>query len=129
MQEESSKGKNTGISSTGIGSPHKESKPTAPKTPPPEISQDCGGGNCAASVGQQGGITAGVLNLGPPVPKCEVTRLAGPDKESDGTNYATTFQLVLVSQSSVGLLLVQAEAPNVQQVIAVRRGAEFKLHK
>jgi len=63
------------------------------------------------------------------VPKCEVTRLAGPDKESDGTNYATTFQLVLVSQSSVGLLLVQAEAPNVQQVIAVRRGAEFKLHK
>jgi hypothetical protein len=28
------------------------------------ISQDCGGGNCAASIGQQGGITAGQVNLG-----------------------------------------------------------------
>jgi hypothetical protein len=45
----------------------KESGGTVPPaaTPPqqPPINQDCGGGNCAASVGQQGGITAGQLNV------------------------------------------------------------------
>lgn len=34
----------------------------------PPIQQDCGGGNCAASVGQQGGITAGQLNVNGPIP-------------------------------------------------------------
>jgi hypothetical protein len=34
----------------------------------PPIQQDCGGGNCAASVGQQGGITAGQVIIGD-VPK------------------------------------------------------------
>lgn len=29
----------------------------------PAMTQDCGGGNCAASVGQQGGITAGQINV------------------------------------------------------------------
>jgi hypothetical protein len=30
------------------------------------IQQNCDGGNCATSIGQQGGITAGQINLGPP---------------------------------------------------------------
>ncbi|MGO9087024.1 MAG: hypothetical protein ACLP6G_23570 [Terriglobales bacterium] len=30
----------------------------------PPIKQDCGGGNCAASVGQSGGVTAGSINIG-----------------------------------------------------------------
>jgi hypothetical protein len=33
----------------------------APSEPP--IKQDCVGGNCAASVGQQGGVTAGQINV------------------------------------------------------------------
>jgi hypothetical protein len=36
-------------------------------TPPPTISQECQGGNCAISNGQQGGITAGLLLGTPPV--------------------------------------------------------------
>jgi hypothetical protein len=48
-----------------------QSKRSAPKTqaeqePQPPIEQECGGGNCAASLGQQGGVTAGQINLGPP---------------------------------------------------------------
>jgi hypothetical protein len=35
----------------------RQTKPRAP------VSQDCGGGNCAVSVGQQGGITAGAINV------------------------------------------------------------------
>jgi hypothetical protein len=41
-------------------------KTDAPNQPP--IQQDCGGGNCAASVGQQGGITAGQVNVNGPIP-------------------------------------------------------------
>jgi len=41
-------------------------KTDAPSQPP--IQQDCEGGNCAASVGQQGGITAGQINVNAPIP-------------------------------------------------------------
>jgi hypothetical protein len=41
-------------------------KTDAPSEPP--IKQDCGGGNCAASVGQQGGVTAGQINVNGPLP-------------------------------------------------------------
>jgi hypothetical protein len=45
----------------------KANKDSPPVTPPQQlpIKQDCGGGNCAASVGQQGGITAGALTITP----------------------------------------------------------------
>jgi len=39
---------------------------TIPDQPP--IQQECVGGNCAASVGQQGGITAGQVNVNGPIP-------------------------------------------------------------
>jgi hypothetical protein len=43
----------------------KANKDSPPVTPPqqPPIKQDCGAGNCAASVGQQGGVTAGQINI------------------------------------------------------------------
>jgi hypothetical protein len=40
----------------------KDASPATPSQQPP-ITQDCGGGNCAASVGQQGGVTAGQYNV------------------------------------------------------------------
>jgi len=43
-------------------------KKTENESPPP-MKQDCGGGNCAQSSGQQGGITAGQVNFGPPPSK------------------------------------------------------------
>jgi hypothetical protein len=48
----------------------KADKNTAPPIQPhqPPITQDCGGGNCAASVGQQGGVTAGQININGPLP-------------------------------------------------------------
>ena len=37
----------------------------SPKTPPPTMQQDCApGSSCAMSTGQQGGITAGTVNIG-----------------------------------------------------------------
>jgi hypothetical protein len=50
-----------------------------PMSPPQQlpITQDCGGGNCAASVGQSGGVTAGSINLGPPEPKIEWSQESG----------------------------------------------------
>jgi hypothetical protein len=42
----------------------KSTKPTALATPTPPVQQDCGGGNCAVSVGQQGGITGGQITIG-----------------------------------------------------------------
>jgi hypothetical protein len=49
-------------------------KPTNPPAPAPALplpmSQECApGANCAMSTGQQGGITAGTINLLPPEPK------------------------------------------------------------
>jgi hypothetical protein len=51
----------------------KAQRPMSPNSSqqPPPLTQDCGGGNCAASVGQQGGITAGQINIGPPPLKLE----------------------------------------------------------
>ncbi len=46
-------------------SPTQES---SPKTQPSAMQQNCGGGNCAQSNGQQGGITAGQINIGTPPP-------------------------------------------------------------
>lgn len=45
--------------------PSKAHEPVISPTEPP-ISQQCQGGNCAISIGQQGGITAGTVNLAPP---------------------------------------------------------------
>jgi hypothetical protein len=66
-------------------SPPKPSKKTSDKKAQeekPPIQQDCGGGNCAASVGQQGGITAGQINIGSPPLKLEysVHMLQGDEK-------------------------------------------------
>jgi hypothetical protein len=48
--------------------PCPKAKITTPKKAengdPPSMKQDCGGGNCAQSSGQQGGITAGQVNIG-----------------------------------------------------------------
>ncbi|MGA9863728.1 MAG: hypothetical protein WA383_19790 [Terriglobales bacterium] len=60
-QGQSSNSRNTGAngaSSTRGKVPHE-----APNTPPPAILQDCGGGNCAVSSGQTGGVTAGQINV------------------------------------------------------------------
>jgi type IV secretory pathway VirB10-like protein len=42
--------------------------PTASAASLPPMQQDCGGGNCAQSTGQQGGVTAGQINIGTPPP-------------------------------------------------------------
>jgi hypothetical protein len=64
-QEPSSKSQNAstnGPSSTSGKVPHKETQSAAPNTSR-AISQDCGGGNCAVSSGQTGGVTAGQINI------------------------------------------------------------------
>jgi hypothetical protein len=85
-QEQSSKGQDTRTGPTERRVTHKEPKPGAPSTSPSPIRQDCGGGNCAVSVGQKGGITAGVLNLGPPPLKLEysVHTVLGDEKPTFG---------------------------------------------
>jgi hypothetical protein len=72
---------------------------------PSPIQQDCGGGNCAASVGQQGGITAGQINIAPPDrhltlfqknaitdfvrgKHCKIDMLSGLANAPDAQNYA-----------------------------------------
>lgn len=42
--------------------PKVQALPVAPSQP--SVNQDCGGGNCAVSVGQQGGVTAGQIVVG-----------------------------------------------------------------
>jgi hypothetical protein len=70
-QDQSSKGQNTGTSganSTSGKLSHKEPKPAAPSASPPPMRLDCGGGNCAQSSGQTGGITAGTIINPPAIP-------------------------------------------------------------
>jgi hypothetical protein len=77
--------------------------PTRPPEPQPgpapeqlPIRQDCGGGNCAASVGQQGGVTAGQINV-------DTDRHLSPKQIADiGTakTTCTTMPFVNVTASS-----------------------------
>lgn len=67
----------------------------------PPITQDCGGGNCAASVGQQGGITAGQINYGAvdrhlsPQTEAALTVVAKSiPKDSIKTGYPVSFLTV-----------------------------------
>jgi hypothetical protein len=89
-QEQSSSGQDTstnGVSSTSKRASHKEPKPDAPSTPPPAILQDCGGGNCAVSSGQTGGVTAGQINLpGAPVQLHLASVVDIPPKNDDNND-------------------------------------------
>ena len=60
QQAKAKRGRSSAIKSKAAAS----SKGTGPVLPqPPSVSQECDGGNCAISVNQQGGITAGQVNL------------------------------------------------------------------
>lgn len=48
----------------------------------PPIQQDCGGGNCASSVWQQGGITTGQLNVNGPIPPIYTFTEAAVDSDN-----------------------------------------------
>jgi hypothetical protein len=67
---------------------------TQPQQPP--MTQDCGGGNCAQTSGQQGGITAGIVIGTPPCPWKKITnasavKMASPLSSSRAT-ISITFQ-------------------------------------
>jgi hypothetical protein len=99
-QDPPSQGQNTGTSGASSKSgkvPHKEPKPAAPSASPPAISQDCGGGNCAVSLGQRGGITAGRIDIETP----PVRQLTDAQKEGIKDFLKTIPQTVLVTVGSV----------------------------
>jgi hypothetical protein len=82
----------SGINSSSWKAPHKEQKPASPNTPPPTISQDCGGGNCAVSSGQTGGITAGQINLPGAPAQVHIAGVKDIPPKNDGNDDPSEFK-------------------------------------
>jgi hypothetical protein len=100
----------------------------APSMPP--IKQDCGGGNCAATVGQQGGITAGQINLGPPPARLtwEAQSIVPPNSAPSKTTFKYENQVTVnVDRDTPVSIGVICDSP-VSEIYGRLMGAVMKLN-
>lgn len=82
----------------------------------PSVSQECApGANCAVSNGQQGGITAGQINIGPPPMEIKFSAEAVPSTKSDFPyeTKVTIFTTVAYTPVSLAVVCNVALAPDV----------------
>ena len=81
---------------------------------PPSLAQDCApGASCAISSGQQGGITAGTVNIGPPDPKvrwtAESKRL--PQGQDPLGTYQVTVHIMTDKKIDNPAFTIECDAP------------------
>jgi hypothetical protein len=89
----------------------------------PPITQDCGGGNCAASVGQQGGITAGQINVG------AVPKHISPQDASAVTDYLLKAKNNLPAQLKIVIAADQFSRPQpfVDEFYRIFKNAQWPM--